>query len=125
MADEEKKSTDKSKKKEESEQEKRNKQLREAYEKSMENFERTSNTILDTVRDRGVSIYAPDPLENAKQIPEEISDIHILYAQQLPEYVKEGKDDSEEQEKKAKEGTKTDEKSDDSKTDSKTDKNSS
>lgn len=88
------------KKTEKSEQEKRNEKLREAYAKEMENFELSSNEILDHVREKGVSIYAPNPLENAKQRPEEISDIHILFAQQLKEYAIEGTDDSEEQEKK-------------------------
>ena len=88
-------------KKEKSDQEKRNEKLRDAYEKSMENFEITSNEILERVREGGTSIYAPSPLENAKQRPEEISDIHILYSQQIPSYVQEGEDDSEEQEKKA------------------------
>ena len=97
-------------KKEKSDQEKRNEKLRDAYEKSMENFEISSNEILSRVRDRGTSIYAPDPMGSAKQRPEEISDIHILFAQQIPSYVKEGKDDSEEQEKKAKEGSSTDKK---------------
>lgn len=95
-------------KKKETETEKRDKQLRAKYEKEMENFERTSNTILDEVRKKGVSIHAPNPQETPKQRPEEISDIHILFSQQKPEYVKEGKDDSEEQEKKAKQGSTSD-----------------
>lgn len=94
-------SNKKTDKKEESEQEKRNKQLREAYEKSIANFEQTSNTLLSRIREQGISIHTPDPSITVKQRPEEISDIHILFSQQKPETVKEGKDDSEEQEKKA------------------------
>lgn len=100
MAESTKNSTSSSKKKE-TEEEKRNKALREAYAKSMENYEATSNQLLESIRRNGMSIHVPNPQENAKQRPEEISDIHILIAQQIPSYVKEGEDDSEEQEKKA------------------------
>lgn len=96
-------SNNKTNKKEESEQEKRNKKLREAYEKSISNFEQTSNHLLSRIRAQGVSIHTPNPSLTAKQRPEEISDIHILVSQQYPSSVKEGKDDSKEQEKKANE----------------------
>lgn len=98
-------SSKKSTKKKETAEEKKNKELRAKYAKEMENFEKTSNTILDAVRENGVSIHTPNPQNSLKQSPEQISDIHILFSQQYPKYAKEGKDDSEEQEKKA--GTST------------------
>lgn len=94
-----KKNNDKNKKKE-SKQEKRNKALREKYAQEMKNFERTSNTILEKVRTTGTSVHAPDVKETVKQRPEQISDIHIVISQQYPKYAREGKDDSDEQEKK-------------------------
>lgn len=91
----------KSKKKKKSEQEIRNDKLRAKYAKEMENYERTSNQILNVIRQKGVSVHAPNPSLAPKQAPEEITDIHIVFSQQLPKYAKEGEDDSEEQEKKA------------------------
>lgn len=91
----------------------KDKKLREKYAKEMENFEKTSNIILEKVRNMGVSVHAPHPNYALKQSPEQISDIHILYSQQIPEYVKEGTDDSEEQEKKAKSSSSDDDDDDD------------
>lgn len=91
----------KSKKKKKSEQEIRNDKLRAKYAKEMENYERTSNQILNVIRQKGVSVHAPNPSLAPKQAPEEITDIHIVFSQQLPKYAKEGEDDSEEQEKKS------------------------
>ena len=91
----------KSKKKKKSEQEIRNDKLRAKYAKEMENYERTSNQILNVIRQKGVSVHAPNPSLAPKQAPEEITDIHIVFSQQLPKYAKEGEDDSEEKEKKA------------------------
>ncbi|MGI6564913.1 hypothetical protein [Methanosphaera sp.] len=90
-----------SKKKKETPEEKKNKELREKYAKEMANFEKTSNTILDSVRENGVSIHTPNPQNSLKQSPEEISDIHILFSQQYTKYGKEGEDTSEKQEKKS------------------------
>lgn len=90
-----------SKKKKETPEEKKNKELREKYAKEMANFEKTSNTILDSVREKGVSIHTPNPQNSLKQSPEEISDIHILFSQQYTKYGKEGEDTSEKQEKKS------------------------
>ena len=83
----------KDKKEEEEEQEKKNRALRQLYEIEMENFEKTSNAALQGVRDKGVSV---NTTEEKKKLPEQISDIHILISRQLPEFVQEGVDTSEE-----------------------------
>lgn len=90
---------DESEKKEETEIEKRNKALREKYAKEAENFEATSNQILEAVRNMGVSVHAPHPSETPKQSPEEIADIHIVISQQNPKAVVEAVDTSERDEK--------------------------
>ena len=83
----------KSKKEEEEEQEKKNKALREKFQLEVENFEQTSNETLDHVREKGVSI---DSTDAKKKLPEQISDIHILFSRQKPEFVFEGVDTSDE-----------------------------
>lgn len=77
-------------------QEKINKALRQKYEKEMKIYEQQSNDILDGVRAKGVSVTTSD---EKKKLPEMITDIHILFSRQLPEYVFEGVDTSKELEK--------------------------
>lgn len=92
------------------EQEKRDKALEEKYGLEAENYERTSNKILQSVREKRISAYAPNPESARKQSPGEIADIHIIIAQQKPEYAKEGKDTSDkDKEKKEKEKEKENE----------------
>ena len=110
--------------KDKSDEEKRNDKLREKYAKEMENYEKTSNKILEAIRSKGVSVHAPNPTLTPKQSPEEITDIHIVFSQQLPEYALEGEDDSEEQElkyKSAQTATTDTSNDDDSSSDSKND----
>lgn len=99
MADDDKKKKEeeeakkKKKKEEEEEQEKKNKALREQFQMEVENFEQTSNETLLHVREKGVSI---DSTDAKKKLPEQISDIHILFSRQKPEFVFEGVDTSDE-----------------------------
>lgn len=93
---EDKETTEDEKKKKEEEQEKINKALRQKYEREMQIYEEQSNEILDGVRKVGVSV---DTRGGKKKRPESISDIHILFSRQKPEFVKEGVDTSEELEK--------------------------
>lgn len=81
---------------EKEEQERKNKALRQLYEMESENFEKTSNAILQGVREKGVSV---NDTNDKKKLPEQISDIHILFSRQKPEFVFEGVDTSEELEK--------------------------
>ena len=81
---------------EKEEQERKNKALRQLYEMESENFEKTSNEILQRVREKGVSV---NDTNDKKKLPEQISDIHILFSRQKPEFVFEGVDTSEELEK--------------------------
>ena len=60
------------------------------------NYETQSNEILDSVRAKGVSVTTTD---EKKKLPEQISDIHILFSTQFPEFVYEGVDTSDELEK--------------------------
>lgn len=93
MADSEKEQEKKkTKKEEEAEQEEKNKALREKFWLEVENFEQTSNETLNHVREKGVSI---DSTDAKKKLPEQISDIHILFSRQKPEFVFEGVDTSE------------------------------
>lgn len=94
MSKNENKETDK--KKDEKDQEEINKALRQKYEREMHIYEEQSNEILDKVRKEGVSV---DTRGGKKKRPESISDIHILFSRQKPEFVKEGVDTSEELEK--------------------------
>jgi hypothetical protein len=73
-----------------------NKALRQKYEREMKIYEEQSNTILDEVRRKGVSVTTTD---DKKKLPEMITDIHILFSRQLPEFVYEGVDTSKELEK--------------------------
>lgn len=91
--DTESSSTDEKKNKD---QEKINKALREKYEREMKLYEQQSNDILDGVRAKGVSVTTTD---EKKKLPEMVTDIHILFSRQMPEYVFEGVDTSKELEK--------------------------
>lgn len=97
MADDDDKKKKKQEKKEkeekEKEQEAKNKALREKFQLEIENFEQTSNETLTHVREKGVST---DSADAKKKLPEQISDIHILFSRQKPEFVFEGVDTSEE-----------------------------
>ena len=86
--------TDKAKK--DNNQDEINRALRQKYEREMVIYEEQSNKILDGVRKKGVSVNTTD---DKKKLPEMITDIHILFSRQKPEYVEEGVDTSEELEK--------------------------
>lgn len=83
-------------KKDDKDQEEINKALRQKYEREMQIYEEQSNQILDGVRKVGVSV---DSRGGKKKRPESISDIHILFSRQKPEFVHEGVDTSDELEK--------------------------
>lgn len=80
----------------ENDQEKINKALRQKYEREMVIYEEQTNAILDGVRQKGVSTSSEDV---KKKLPEMITDIHILFSVQNPEYVYEGVDTSKDLEK--------------------------
>lgn len=74
--------------------------LRKKYEIEMENYERTSNQILEEVRKQGVSVHSKHGTQ--KKLPEQVNDIHILISYQKPEFVEEGVDTSEKLEEEVK-----------------------
>lgn len=80
----------------ENDQEKINKALRQKYEREMVIYEEQTNNILDSVRQKGVSTSSE---EVKKKLPEMITDIHILFSVQNPEFVQEGIDTSDDLEK--------------------------
>lgn len=64
---------------------------RQKFEYEMDNYDYTSNQMLDEIRQKGVSISTTG---DKKHLPEMITDIHILYSRQKPDFVKEGVDTS-------------------------------
>lgn len=66
--------------------------IKKQMEEEIKKYEISSNKILDGVRKNGESVQYPDGTR--KQLPEEISDIHIMWCRQKPEYVVEGVDTS-------------------------------
>lgn len=72
-------------------QDERDELYRQKFEYEMDNYDQTSNKILDGVREKGVSISTSG---DKKHLPEMITDIHILYSRQKPEFVFEGVDTS-------------------------------
>lgn len=112
MASDTSNSSDKNKtsKEDEEAQEEKNRALRQAFEMETENFNKTSNAILQGVREKGISV---NDTNDKKKLPEQISDIHILFSRQKPEFVVEGVDTSEELEKELEESSDDDDDSSD------------
>lgn len=74
----------------------RNHAIRQKYEKEMQYFEDSSNKLLEEVRQFGASINTKG---DTKMRPESITNVHIYFSRQLPDYVIEGVDTSEALEK--------------------------